>query len=123
MNTTKKSMLLLGLTVLAAVIQGSVAPPTAEATELSPASLSTELTVTADLHDVGPPEVVHLASVPHRYSGHDGPVTNVRPETVASDTEGPQLVVHYERVTSFGLCWWFCALPDRRCPCVVIYFW
>lgn len=120
MKTTKKSMLLLGLALLATVVQGSVAPPTAEATESSPAPPSTELTATADLHDVGPPDAVHLASGPHPYSRDDGPGANGRP--VASDTEGTQMGVYYERVTSFGLCWWFCTRIPTFCPCLVIYF-
>jgi len=128
MKTSRKSIQLLGLALLTAVIQSSVFQPRAEAQELSPARSSAELTSIPDLQDLGFPDAPRFAFSPDPNSDDDGAVseegsvTNGEAEAAASDTEGTQLVVYYEKVTSFGLCWWWCAGPDRRCPCVVIYF-
>ena len=121
-------MLLFGFALLTAVIQSSVFPPSAEAQELSPAGSSAELTPIPDLHDLGLPDAPRFAFSPDPSSGddgavgEDGSVTNSEEEAAASDTEGKQLVVYYDKVTTFGLCWWYCHKLPRRCNCVVIYF-
>lgn len=115
-------MLLLGLALLTAVIQGSVFVPEVEAQELNPAHFNTELTAIPDLLDLGLPDVSHLASSPDPNSRGDGSVTTGPPEEVGSDEEGAQMEVYYERVTTFGRCWWFCTRIPTFCRCVVIYF-
>ena len=121
-------MLLLGFALLTAVIQSSVFPPRAEAQELSPARSGAELTPIPDLQDLGFPDAPRFAFSPDPNSGddgaasEDGAVADGEAEAVDSDTEGTQLVVYYDKVTSFGLCWWFCHKLPRRCNCVVIYF-
>lgn len=128
MKTIKKTMLLLGLALLTAVLQGSVFPPKAEAQELSPAHSSAELTSIPDLQGLGFPDAPRFAFSPDPNSGddgavsEDGSVTNSEAEAAASDTEGKQLIVYYDKVSPFGLCWWFCHKLPRRCNCVVIYF-
>ena len=128
MKTTRKPMLLFGLALLTAVIQGSVFPPEAEAQELSPARSSAELTAIPDLQDLGFPDAPRFAFSPDPSSGdpgavsEGGSVTNGEAEAAASDEEGAQMEVYYERVTTFGRCWWFCTRIPTFCRCLVIYF-
>ena len=103
-------------------------PPETEAQELSPAHFNTELTAIPDRLDPGLHDAPRFAFSPDPSSGddgavsEDGSVTNGEAEAAAPDTEGKQLVVYYDKVTSFGLCWWFFHKLPRRCNCVVIYF-